>query len=43
VVVLWYAVNERNTQAKKSDSMTPTYIASVGSAANENTMELQNV
>ena len=43
VVVLWYAVNERNTQAKKSDSMTPTYIGSVGSAANENTMELQNV
>lgn len=43
VVVLWHAVNERNTQAKKSDSLTPTTIVSVESPANVNTVELQHV
>lgn len=43
VVVLWYAVNERNTQEKKSDSLTPTTFVSVESPGNENTLQLQNV
>ena len=43
VVVLWYAVNERNAQGKKSDSLTPTTIGSIESPANENTVELQQV
>lgn len=43
VVVLWHAVNERNAQARKSDSLTPTIIVSAESPANENNVELQQV